>query len=524
MPVPIIDVFAGPGGLGEGFSALTDDLGHKFFQLSLSVEKDAVACQTLKLRAIRRHLADVGRLDVYHALLRGEISRQEFDSTDAVRLASEEAEREVLNVELGKVPAARVDARIRAALGGAANWILIGGPPCQAYSLAGRARRANDENFEADEKHFLYREYLRIIRVHAPPVFVMENVKGLLSSHHGGSPMFARIQCDLGAPAKGLSYEIRSLVHRDEVFGLKPDDFLIESEKYGVPQTRHRLILLGVRSDFSHRPSGLLNRCRTPVTVGQVLAGFPRIRSKLSRGEDSAEAWHEAVRSAPSAVRGWGVGGEKLVIASMNAAAKEACSLVDTGKAFIAKRGTLAGAPRGIAEWLAAPELGGVIQHEARQHMASDLARYLFAATFAQEFGLSPKLNVFPSALLPEHENARRADDAKAPFPDRFRVQCLGMPSSTIVSHISKDGHYYIHPDPVQCRSLTVREAARLQTFPEDYFFEGNRTQQYIQVGNAVPPLLAYQIALVIRELMVPEARVSSPGAASTKIRYQEHQ
>lgn len=502
MAVPIIDVFAGPGGLGEGFSALADELGQKAFRIALSVEKDAVACRTLKLRAVRRHLADAGGLDCYHALLRGEISRNDFDALVPVSRASEEAEREVLNAELGQVPAARVDARIRTALGGATNWILIGGPPCQAYSLAGRARRANDENFEADEKHFLYREYLRILRVHAPPVFVMENVKGLLSSHHGGSPMFSRIQRDLGAPVRGLSYEIRSLVSQDDVFGLKPDDFLIESEKYGVPQTRHRVILLGVRSDLAHHPSGLLTQSKAPVTVGQVLAGLPRIRSRLSRGGDSAEAWHAAVQSAPSAVRGWGVGGEKLVIAAMSAAAREARSLDDTGGAFIAKRSTLAGAPRAISEWLAAPGLGGVIQHEARQHMASDLARYLFAATFAQEFGLSPKLNVFPSALLPEHENARLVDDAKAPFPDRFRVQCLGMPSSTIVSHISKDGHYYIHPDPVQCRSLTVREAARLQTFPDDYFFEGNRTQQYVQVGNAVPPLLAFKIAEIVRDLV----------------------
>jgi DNA (cytosine-5)-methyltransferase 1 len=507
MTVPIIDVFAGPGGLGEGFSALKDELGRRAFRLALSVEKDAVACSTLKLRAIRRHLADAGELDCYHAFLRGEVSRHDFDSLVSVRRASEEADQEVLNAELGQVPAARVDARIRAALGGATNWILIGGPPCQAYSLAGRARRANDENFEADEKHFLYREYLRILRVHAPPVFVMENVKGLLSSHHGGSPMFSRIQRDLGAPARGLSYEIRSLVRQDEVFGLKPDDFLIESEKYGVPQTRHRVILLGVRSDLAHRPSGLLTQSRAPVTVGQVLAGLPRIRSRLSRGGDSAEAWHEAVRSAPSAVRGWGVGGEKLVMAAMSAAAKEARSLDDTGGAFVAKRSTLVGAPRTIAEWLAAPALGGVIQHETRQHMASDLARYLFAATFAQEFGLSPKLNVFPRALLPEHENARLIDDAKAPFPDRFRVQCLGMPASTIVSHISKDGHYYIHPDPVQCRSLTVREAARLQTFPEDYFFEGNRTQQYVQVGNAVPPLLAFKIAEIVRDLVQDDDR-----------------
>ena len=501
MALPIIDVFAGPGGLGEGFSALEDELGQQAFRIALSVEKDAVACKTLKLRAVRRHLAQAGELDCYHALLRGEISRNDFDNLLPVSRALVDAEREVMNAELGQVPAARVDARIRTALGGATNWILIGGPPCQAYSLAGRARRANDENFEADEKHFLYREYLRILRVHAPPVFVMENVKGLLSSHHGGSPMFSRIQRDLGAPARGLSYEIRSLI-RQETFGLRPDDFLIESEKYGVPQTRHRVILLGVRSDLAHHPSALLAQSKGLVTVGQVLAGLPRIRSRLSKGGDSLEAWRAAVQSAPSSVRAWGVGGEKQVISAMSAAAREARSLEGTGGAFIARRLTLAGAPKSISEWLATPSLCGVIQHESRQHMASDLARYLFAATYAQEFGLSPKLNVFPAALLPKHENARLVDDAKAPFSDRFRVQCFGMPSSTIVSHISKDGHYYIHPDPVQCRSLTVREAARLQTFPEDYFFEGNRTQQYVQVGNAVPPLLAFKIAEIVRDLV----------------------
>jgi len=508
MPIPVIDLFAGPGGLGEGFSSLQDHKREPVFTIGLSIEKDPIAHRTLMLRAVFRRLRGTKHIRHYYSYIRNEIDEATFRKVPAVAEAFVHAEREARCLELGKTDEGALDDEIRAALGGQETWVLIGGPPCQAYSLAGRARRANDLTFSEDVKHFLYREYLRIIKVHRPTIFVMENVKGLLSSQHSGSPMFERILGDLSSPAPGLEYEIRSFVKKGDSGTLAPADFVIQAEHHGIPQCRHRVILLGVRKDAGIARHDLLPVGK-PVSVKQAIGDLPSIRSRLSRN-DSLESWRKAVLAAPSFVKGWDTANEDRLIDLMCASA-EAATWTGAGKPFVQKPGRKPKLKEltELQRWVHDRNLGGYCQHEARAHMPSDLARYLFAACFAQSQKYSPRLDVFPPRLLPNHVNVTRDREITEviPFKDRFRVQCAREPATTIVSHIAKDGHYYIHYDPTQCRSLTVREAARLQTFPDNYFFAGNRTEQYTQVGNAVPPLLALKLARVVRGLLAGLAR-----------------
>ena len=513
MPIPIIDLFAGPGGLGEGFSS-RDHKNESFFKIGLSIEKDPIAHKTLTLRAVFRQLRKTKDIQHYYSYIRNEIDEPTFRKNPAVAKAFAHAEKEARCLELGKADEASIDTEIRAALGGTSTWVLIGGPPCQAYSLAGRARRVNDETFKDDVKHFLYREYLRIIKVHQPTIFVMENVKGLLSSQHSGSPMFERILADLCFPAPGLEYEIRSFVKKGNSNTLEPVDFVIQAERHGIPQSRHRVILLGIRKDASASRHELLQAAE-PVSVRHAIKDLPKLRSKLSKG-DSIDAWRAAVLAGPSYVAGWGKPSEGAMTELMRSSA-HAAVWESVGKSFVKKadRNSKFREKTELRSWVLDKSLNGFCQHEARSHMDSDLARYLFAACFAQSEGYSPRLDIFPPKLLPKHSNVTKEREASEaiPFKDRFRVQCAEIPATTIVSHIAKDGHYYIHYDPTQCRSLTVREAARIQTFPDNYFFAGNRTEQYIQVGNAVPPLLAHKLAKIVRGILADLNRSSRRNA-----------
>lgn len=508
--IPVIDLFAGPGGLCEGFSSVVDVSGVRAFAVKVSIEKDPIAHRTLLLRAIFRKFPKGQAPDCYYDYVRGKITREQFLSHPDIESAVKHAIKEARCAELGVTPPEEIDAWISEALGNDTNWVLIGGPPCQAYSVAGRARlRGKDiKKFEADVKHFLYTEYLRIIQRFAPAVFVMENVTGMLNSTNSGKRIFEKIFFDLKAPRDDLRYEIRSFVVPKVEGELEPSDYVIRADDHGIPQSRHRVILFGIRSDvaaatpaLTERPeSFLLRKVSSKVDVSAALDGLPELRSRLSREPDSREAWTAAVGESPLALEGWRLPLRSVIETAMKKFIKKAETQTTFGAPFMeAMVAPGEFMPQNLQDWYLDPKLGGILHHEARSHMRSDLHRYMFAACFAATQKYAPDLRVFPPKLLPDHVNV---DEQIIPFKDRFRVQMGGFPSSTVVAHIKKDGHYYIHPDPGQCRSLTVREAARLQTFPDNYFFEGNRTEQYGQIGNAVPPLLAKQIGEIIFDFM----------------------
>ena len=230
---------------------------------------------------------------------------------------------------------------------------------------------------------------------------------------------------------------------------------------------------------------------RAPAVL-EILDDLPRLRSRLSREPDSTDAWRSALEQA------WRERLSKHPDRQLRSLARDAIAASwehdDVGGRFVKGLGR-SRMNRELRQWYLDEDLKGACNHESRPHRRDDLGRYLFASCFGVAYGRTPKLRDFPEDLLPDHRNAWEARTTNELFDDRFRVQLAHEPATTVTSHISKDGHYYIHHDPSQCRSWTVREAARIQTFPDNYFFEGTRTQQYVQVGNAVPPLMARAIA-----------------------------
>lgn len=511
MNYKVVDIFAGPGGLGEGFANY--DGGDKF-NIVLSAEMEESAHKTLTLRSFfRRIQGDEAALKAYYSFCHSEKSQH---PSDAARSAWKDASEEACRLTLGEPEHNhRLNELLKKAGLRADETVLIGGPPCQAYSLAGRARNRGKEDYvaEEDHRHFLYREYLRIVHSTKPAIFVMENVKGILSSKVGGRLVFHDILRDLSDPgtalsgSRGVRYVIHSLVapvcfrSGDDPASIDANSFIIESERFGVPQARHRVILLGVREDIPYE-GGKYLKPSAKLSVSDAIDSLPKLRSRLSKGDSEANWRNEVQLHAKHLIKEAQKADLTLLAMEMQTAYIKVGTALETGglryNQPIGKIGLTA-----YHNWVQDPKLKVWLNHETRAHMSSDLARYFYASSFGLANKRTPKghRDFSLDGLAPDHANWESGK-----FIDRFRVQLTDLPSTTVTSHIAKDGHYFIHYDPVQCRSFTVREAARLQSFPDNYFFQGNRTQQYHQVGNAVPSLLANKIAHVVYSILTGKA------------------
>lgn len=525
--IQIIDLFAGPGGLGEGFYQFTEN-SYKPFKIRMSVEMEKNAHKTLQLRAFYRQFEGNTPEEYYDYVRNPSPKAREAlfnkypEQAKAALDESMQQPRELGNKDDDKI----IEKKLRQLKKEGGPFVVIGGPPCQAYSNAGKSRNAGKKGYslKEDKRAALYKEYLNVINIIEPEVFVMENVKGILSSKIDGELIFDQILEDLRDPKKAAGkrtkykYHIYSLVQEPDDIDPKSGpiykqskSFTINFEKFGIPQKRHRVILLGIRSDIDKKP-GTLKEPGKQISIDSIIGGMPPLRSGPSnreyKGENlknfNSETWHKLISSFGKDIsrrlhKSKYTAHANILENYLNSLRSD---LIQGGK-FVssASKGFKKGFKDKITTWLYDPRMKGFANHQTRGHIKADLKRYFWAATYAESnkdrVNPSPKAHEFPKYLEPKHKNWKSGHHA-----DRFRVQVRNQPSTTVTCHISKDGHYYIHYDPSQCRSLTVREAARLQTFPDNYLFEGGRTAQYVQVGNAVPPYLATKISEIVYLLL----------------------
>lgn len=405
-----IDLFAGAGGLSEGFTSIG-------FEPVAHVEMNRDACETLKTRAVYYFLKKNGELHKYHKYLRKEISKEELYSSipETVlksvihQTMSEENMPELFDIVddiKRKQNISQID-------------LIVGGPPCQAYSLVGRAVKS--DNMVGDPRNYLYKLYIDVLKKYKPTMFVFENVPGLLTAN--GGKYFE----DMKRAFEKAEYTI--------------DHSILNAKNFGVLQDRKRVILIGWKKDLEFKYPVFEDKAYT-YQVNDLLSDLPAIQA----------------------------GEENNVYPTSNINDY----LNSTG---IRKSDD-------VLTW-----------HIARPHIDRDKKIYkkVIAAWFNEKKRI--KYTDLPEELC-THKN-RKA------FLDRFKVVASDMPTChTMMAHIAKDGHYFIHPDIKQSRSITVREAARIQSFPDDFYFEGSRTAAFTQVGNAVPPLMAKGIAIKIKEML----------------------
>jgi DNA (cytosine-5)-methyltransferase 1 len=401
----VLDLFAGAGGFSEGFIANgCDMIAH--------VEMDKDACSTIRTRMVYHALRRSGNVAEYKKYLLGKVSMAEL-------VEKYELEREVSSVIQAKIDRtnyAELIKEVQQRLGGSKLDIIIGGPPCQAYSHIGRA--SDKRHMKGDQRKFLYEYYVEFLKALRPNVFVFENVPGLLSAGKGS---YLR--------------EMRKLMKE---IGYQTDFNILNTSDFGVPQYRKRVILIGWTKDSGLDAYPEFTTVSRKYRVSDFLDGLPKLRH--GEGQDALEYKEES----------------KLL------------------------------KQLGIAD----PSTPVLLGHVARPHTKRDLEIYRIAVR-TKRGGKNIKYNELPERLK-THKN-------RTGFSDRFKViDSVAESSHTVIAHISKDGHYYIHPDIEQNRSLSAREAARIQTFPDNFKFEGSRTSQFRQIGNAVPPMFSKIIAETI--------------------------
>lgn len=414
-----LDLFAGAGGLSEGFiQAGYTPLAH--------VEMDKAACYTLKTRAAYHWLKNENKIGVYNDYLCGKIDREAL-----YHAVPEEVLNSVLNYEISEETLPEIFKKIDDLLGGKQLGLIIGGPPCQAYSLVGRAR--SETGMVGDQRNYLYKLYARFLQRYSPKYFVFENVVGLLSAkEEDGSHHFNNM---------------RDMFHD---CGYSTEYKVLNASHYGVLQNRKRVILIGKLGEAKDFYPEIPHVDISGITVSEVLDDLPPIHA--------GEGQYGPVETK------------------------------DYSGSYLYDMK--------IKNYNHEP----VTFHIARPHTLQDLNIYkLVVETWNREHKRISYLD------LPQELRTHKNTTA---FLDRFKVVAKDQPfSQTVVAHISRDGHYYIHPDIIQNRSLSPREAARLQTFPDDYYFESlnetpGRTAAFRQIGNAVPVRLAYNVASAVKRVL----------------------
>lgn len=434
----VIDLFSGAGGLTEGF--LSE--GYKFVA---HVEKEYWACETLKTRIMYYYLKERNDLEMYNNYLISSNSYKDIEKNRESVFAKYPQlksilEKTVLNKKFGDVTKDKSATDIKDIfklidismkyLKEKKVDIIIGGPPCQAYSIIGRSRMK--EKVKEDERNYLFYYYRDIVKKYKPEMFIFENVPGIFTAQNG------KIFDEISKEFNKIGYKLK--VGNKE----KREENLQEAINYSVYQTRKRVILFGVRKDLNY--------------------DYPNFVKY-------AEKFNEEINA-------------KNAISDLN-------KLKD-GEGYDRKIVKYKNPPQSRYEEYLRRDSIGILNHRARKLNDRDREIYKLAIKKANK---NEKLyyNELPESLK-THKNENS-------FSDRFKVHGMYEIPHTIVAHISKDGHYNIHPDIKQCRSLTVREAARIQSFPDNFLFEGPRTAQYVQVGNAVPPLLSKAIARALKSI-----------------------